>query len=182
MSCSRIRSSRFSSPFITNGAATRSFCNVMIKGLVDHDLHVAYQLHLFILKSYMPQPHPPCHRYELFFVPPYRRYNLIALVPTRLLISTSSIWSRSSTCCMWAKQAVRFDLWLMRKDYLRINAFPNLVAVEREEYPYALQRKATGGGVINKVVKRRLARRGQAWFLGRQHQLLPGHPGGRVIL
>ena len=32
-----------------------------------------------------------------------------------------------------------------RKDYLQINAFPNLLVVEQEEYPHALQRKATGG-------------------------------------
>ena len=69
----------------------------MIKRPADHGLHVAYQLHLFILKSYMPQPYFPRHRYELFFVPFYRHYNLIALVPTRLPISTSSFWSRSLT-------------------------------------------------------------------------------------
>ena len=32
---------------------------------------------------------------------------------------------------------------LLRKDYLQINAFPDLVVVEREEYPHALQKKAT---------------------------------------
>ena len=57
-------------------------CNVMIKGPANHRLHVAYQLHLFVLKSYMPQPHLPHHSYELFFVPPYYCYNLIAFVLT----------------------------------------------------------------------------------------------------
>ena len=32
---------------------------------------------------------------------------------------------------------------LSRKDYLQINAFPDLVMVEQEEYSHALQRKAT---------------------------------------
>ena len=54
--------------------------------------------------------------------------------------------------------------------------------VEREECPHALQRKATGGRITSKVVRRRLAGRGQAWPLGRQHQLLPGLLGRRVTL
>ena len=83
-------------------------CNVMIKGPADHGLHVTYQLHPFVLKSYMPRLHLPRHRYELFFVPPHRRYDLISLVPTRLHISTSSFWNRSPTCRIWAK-AVCFD-------------------------------------------------------------------------
>ena len=65
-------------------------CNVMIKGAVDHRLHMPYQLHLFVPKSYMPQTHLPCQRYELFFVSPYYRYNLIPLVLTWQPIKTSS--------------------------------------------------------------------------------------------
>ena len=140
----------------------------MIKGRADYGLHMAYQLHPFVLKSYMPQPYLPCHHYELFFVPPYCCYNLIAIIPSRLLISISSFWSRSLTRRMWVEQAVRFDFWLTRKDYLQINAFLNLVVVEQEEYPHVLQRKVIGGGVTSKVVRRRLARYGQAWLLGRQ--------------
>ena len=60
-------------------------------------LHVTCQLHLFILKSYMPWSHLPCHRYELFFVLPHRRYKLISPVPTRLSISTSSLWKLTPT-------------------------------------------------------------------------------------
>ena len=56
----------------------------------------------------------------------------------------------------------KLEYKLSRKDYLQINAFPDLVVVEREEYPHALQRKATGGGATSKVVRRRLAGRGQA--------------------
>ena len=48
-------------------------CNVMIEGLADHELHVTYQLHPFVLKSYMPRFHLPRHRYELFFVLPHCR-------------------------------------------------------------------------------------------------------------
>ena len=154
----------------------------MIKGPADHGLHVTYQLHLFVLKSYIPQPHLPRYRYELFFVPPYCCYNLIPLVLTRPSISTSFLWSRSSTRRMWAKYAVCFDPWLTRKDYLQTNLFPNLVVMERKEYLHALQRKATGGGATSKVMRRQLARRGQVWLLGRQHQLLPGRLGGRVTL
>ena len=40
---------------------------------------------------------------------------------------------------------------LSKKDYLQINAFPDLVVVEREEYPHALQRKATGGATSEVV-------------------------------
>ena len=154
----------------------------MIKRPKDHMLHVTYQIHPFVLKSYMPQTHPSHHRYRLFFIPPYRCYNLISLLPTWLTISTSSFRNRSFTRRMWAKQAVCFDPWLTRKDYLQTNAFPNLVMVEQEEYSHALQRKATGGGVTSKLVKRRLAGRGQAWILGRQHQFLPGRLGGKVTL
>ena len=39
---------------------------------------------------------------------------------------------------MWAKQAVCFDPRLTKEDYLQINAFSNLVVVEREEYLHAL--------------------------------------------
>ena len=80
----------------------------MIEGPADHGLHVTYQLHPFVLKSYMPRLHLPRHRYELFFVSPHRRYNLISFIPTQLYISTSSFWNRSPTRRMWA-EAVRFD-------------------------------------------------------------------------
>ena len=56
----------------------------------------------------MPQSHFSRHRYELFFIPSHRRYDLISLVQTWLHISTSSFWNRSPTCRMWAK-AVYFD-------------------------------------------------------------------------
>ena len=157
-------------------------CNVMIEGPVDHGLHVTYQLPLFVLKSYMPQPYLHHPRYEFFFVLLYRRYNFISPVPTWLPISTSFFWSRSPTCCMWVKQAVCFEFWLIRKNYLQINVFSNLVVVERKEYPHILQRKAIGGGATSKVVRRQLAERGQAWLLGGHHELLPSRPGGRVIL
>ena len=80
----------------------------MIEGPADHGLHVTYQLHLFVLKSYMPRFHLPRHRYELFFVSPHYCYNLISFVSTQLHISTSFFWNRSPTCRMWA-EAVRFD-------------------------------------------------------------------------
>ena len=41
----------------------------------------------------------------------------------------------------------------MRKDYLRTNAFPNLVVVEYVEYLYALQKKDIEGKVIYNVIK-----------------------------
>ena len=56
----------------------------------------------------------------------------------------------------------KLEYKLSRKDYLQINAFPNLVVVEQEECPHALQRKATGRGAMSKVVRRRLAGRGHA--------------------
>ena len=113
---------------------------------------MTYQLHLFIIKSYMPQPHLSRHCYELFFVLPHYYCNLISLVPTWLSINTNSFWSRNSTYRMWAKQAVSFDSRLIREDYLQINVFSNLVLVEREEHPHSL-RKATEGGATNKVVR-----------------------------
>ena len=75
----------------------------MIKRPADHGLHVTYQLHSFILKSYLPQPNLPHYRYELFFVLPYCRYNLILFVKTRLLINTSFFWSKSLMYRMWVK-------------------------------------------------------------------------------
>ena len=80
-------------------------------------------------------------RYKLFFIPSYRCYNLISLVPTQPSISTSSSWSKSVIRCMWAKKVVRFDPRLTRKDYLQTDAFPNLVVVKQEEYLHALQGK-----------------------------------------
>ena len=82
-----------------------------------------------------------CLRYEFFFIPSHHRYNFISLISTWPSISTSSFWSRSLTHRMWAKQAMCFNPWLTRKDYLQTNAFPNLVVVDWEEYPYALQGK-----------------------------------------
>ena len=114
------------------------------------DLH--YQLHPFVLKSYMPRLHPPRHHYELFFVSPYCRYNLIFLVSTWLSISTSFFWSRSPMRRIWAKQGVCFEPRPTREDYLQTNAFPNLVVLEREEYPHALQKKATRGAT-SKVIR-----------------------------
>ena len=35
------------------------------------------------------------------------------------------------------------------KDYLQINVFPDLMVVEREGSPHALQRKATGGAAVS---------------------------------
>ena len=37
------------------------------------------------------------------------------------------------------------------KDYLQINVFPDLVVVEQEGSPYALQKKATRGAAVNGV-------------------------------
>ena len=120
------------------------------------NLHVTGQLHLSLL-------HRP--RYELFFKSSYCYYNLISLVLTRPPISTSSFWSRSSMRRMWAKQAVCFDLWLTRKDYLQINAFLDLVVMKQEECPHALQRKATRG-VTSKVVSETAGRTQPSLTLG----------------
>ena len=93
---------------------------------------------------------------------PYHRTHVVAP-----LIQTLKI--RSPTCLTEARLRLevlrvlrKLKYKLSRKDYLQINVLPNLVVVEREEYPHALQRKATGGGATGKVVKRRLAGRGQA--------------------
>ena len=110
------------------------------------------QLYPFILKSYIPQPYLPCHRYKLFFISPHYYYNLTSLVSTWLFISTSFFWSSSLTRHMWAKQIVCFDPRPTREDYLKTNAFLNLVLVEQKEHPHALQ-KATREGATSKVVK-----------------------------
>ena len=109
------------------------------------------QLYLFILKSYIPQPHLPCHCYKLFFVLPHRYYNLIFLIPIWLPITINSFWKRSPTHHMWAEQALCFDFWLTSKNYLQTNAFVNLVVMERGEYPHTLQRKAIGRRAMRKV-------------------------------
>ena len=80
----------------------------MIEGPTDHGLHMTYQLHPFVLKSYMPRIHLPHHRYELFFVLPDCCYNLTSLVSTRLHINTSSFWNRSPKRRMWA-EVICFD-------------------------------------------------------------------------
>ena len=124
----------------------------MITGFVSHELHV------ILLQDYTHDVSTLSFNlyhfyYELFFTPSHRRYILISFVPTRPPISTSSFWSRSSTCCMWAKQAVRFDRQLTKKNYLQTNAFPNLVMVEQRECSHTLQRKTTGRKATSKVVR-----------------------------
>ena len=82
----------------------------------------------------------------------------ISLVSTRLQLSALALSGAEvlHVACEPNKQFA----WLSahEKDYLQINAFPDLVVVEREEYPHAPQMKATGGAT-----------------------LLPDLPGGRVI-
>ena len=85
-------------------------------------------------------------------------------------ISTSSFWSRSSTCLTEPRPSSLLDGRLARKDYLQISAFLDPVIVEREGVLHALWKSI--GGATSEVVRRRLAGRGQAWLSGRQHQLL----------
>ena len=54
-------------------------------------------------------------------------------------ISTSSFWSRSPTCLTEPRPSSLLDGRLARKDYLQISAFLDLVVVEREGVPHALQ-------------------------------------------
>ena len=112
--------------------------------------------HLFILKSYMPHFQLPTSlatvTSTLLSPPLYRLgYNLP-------YISTSSFWSRSPTRFTEPRPSSLLDGRLARKDYLQISAFMDLVVVEREGVPHALQKKATGGAT-SKVVRRRLAGR-----------------------
>ena len=81
--------------------------NVIIPRLVDHGLHI---------DILTPQYHFLCHRYEFFFVPPHRCYDLIFLILTWLHISTSSFWNRSPMHHMWAK-AICFDCRLTKTTY-----------------------------------------------------------------
>ena len=83
--------------------------NVMIKGSADHGLYVTYQLHPFVSKSYMPQPHLPHHHYELFF---YGR---------RIVVTISSLLyqlGHQSTLALFRAEVLRVV------DYLQTNAFP----------------------------------------------------------
>lgn len=100
----------------------------MITGLIDHGLHMIksrefnyhsprtwlVKLHSFILKYYMPQPHLPCHHYELFFILLHCHYSFISLIPIWPSISTSFFENRSFIHCMWAKQVVCFDCQLTK--------------------------------------------------------------------
>ena len=47
----------------------------------------------------------------------------------------------------------KLEYKLLKKDYLQINAFPDLVVVEQKEYPHALQRKATRGATSEVIRK-----------------------------
>ena len=126
-------------------------------------------IHPFILKSYMPHFQLPTSLATVTstsLLPPLSPlYRLGYNFP---YISTNFFWSKSPTRLL----EPLLDCWLARKDYLQISAFPDLVVVEREEVPYALQKKATGGATIE-VVRSRLAGRSRPDFRGRQHQLLP---------
>ena len=89
-----------------------------------------------------------------------------------LNINTNFFWKKSPTCLTELRPSSLFDGPLARKNYLHISAFLDPVVVEEEKVPHALW-KATGGAT-SKVMRRWLARRGQAWLSGRQHQLLLG--------
>ena len=124
----------------------------MITRPENHRLHVILLRNLIHnLSTSSFNLHHLC--YKLFFIPSHCCYNLISLIPTRPPISTSSFWSRSPTCYIWAEQAVCFDLRLIKKDYLQTNAFSNLVVVEQREYLHALQRKTTGRGATSEVIR-----------------------------
>ena len=58
----------------------------------------------------------------------------------------------------------------MRKDYLQISVFLDPVVMKQEGVPHALLKVI--GGVMSKVVRRQLTKRGQARILRCQYQLL----------
>ena len=104
-----------------------------------------------------------CHSYKFFFTLPHSCYNLILLEPTCLPISTSFSWNKSFMYYIWAKQAVCFNCRLTKKDYLQINAFPDLMVIKQEEYPHALLKKPLRESQV-KWWEKWLARCGLTWL------------------
>ena len=94
---------------------------------ISPSLHMTYQLHpliyiAFALNSFL--------------------YHCIIII----ILSISYQLGHQSTLALFGAEVLRVA------DYLQTNVFPDLVIVEREEYLYALQRKAIGGA-MSKVVK-----------------------------
>ena len=90
----------------------------------------------------------------------------------------------SNACCRSLKvrsPTYLTEAWIQafEKRLLADQRLSNLVVVEREGILPLYKGKPLEEPRV-KWWERRLARRGQAWLLGRQHQLLPGPPGGRV--
>ena len=53
-------------------------------------------------------------------------------------------------CIAYEPLPIKQNAWAQAyENYLQINAFPNLVVVEQEGSPYALQKKAIGGVVVS---------------------------------
>ena len=69
-------------------------------------------------------------------------------------INTSSFWSRSLIRLL----KPLLDCWLVKKNYLQISAFLDLVVVKRKKVPHILQKKAIGK-VTSKMMK--------SWLAGR---------------
>ena len=113
--------------YLTIGNISQNFCrkpncNVMITGPIDYGLHVVLsrQFHLWPTRGLSTSSFI-LHRlrYELFFTPSHRCYNLISLVPTWPPISTSSFWSRSPTRCrLLADQRLSSWWWWSEGEFL----------------------------------------------------------------
>ena len=127
-------------------------CNIMTTEPVDYGLYVilSRELNLWSTHNWSTSSFNLQRlRYKLSFTLSHCRYKLISPVSTRPLISTSSFW----------REALRVA------DYLQTNTFLDLVVVEQEECPHALQKKTTRGAT-KKVVRETAGRTRSGLTLG----------------
>ena len=76
---------------------------------------------------------------------PHRRYSHTDSATTSYTLALA-LSGAEVLCVAYEPSQIKQNAWAqVHGDYLQINAFPDLVVVEREENPHALQRKATGG-------------------------------------
>ena len=114
--------------------------NVMTTGPIDYGLHVILLRELTSLGLYVSyQLHPSI----------YTAFALNSFSHRRIIIIPSSLsyqLGHQSALALFREEV------LCVMDYLQTIAFSNLVVVEQEEYPHALQKKAIRGAT-SKVVR-----------------------------
>ena len=114
--------------------------NVMITGLVDHTLHLILSRELISPGLHITyQFHP-----SIYIVSAMNSFSHCCIIT--ITSSPSYQFGYQIVLALFETEVLRIV------DYLQTNAFPDLVVVEQEEYPHALQKK-TIKRAMSKVIR-----------------------------